>query len=81
MRSSCRYSATRSLPTPNHNPCMRAEIARVADVLNGFSYRAAGQDPDPAPGVDHALVTSGIADFPSLLVLGLRHPRNEPGLD
>lgn len=60
---------------------IRAGVARVTDVLEGLSYQAARQDQDLAADVRTSLLKNRIADWPSLLVLGLRHPRNEPALD
>jgi len=57
---------------------IRAGMARLKDVSNGPSYRAARQGPE---STDHAREVDWPVQARTVLILGLKHPEEDPHLD
>ena len=63
-------------------PGIKAGAARLEDILNGPSYRAVSEGRwSGAPPPDEMAVDKWPPDAASVLVLGLHHPKDCPGLD
>jgi len=63
-------------------PGIKAGTARLEDILNGPSYRAVSQERWPVtPPSGEMAVDEWPPDAASVLVLGLHHPKDTPGLD
>ena len=60
---------------------IRAGIARLEDVLFSPSYRTVQEDPGAATQLDDVDVVVWLPEARSVLVLGLKHPPEEPRLD
>ena len=62
-------------------PGIKAGIARLRDVLNAPSYRAAPEEPFASSVEDENAVTEWPPGARSVLVMGLHHAEDEPRLD
>jgi epoxyqueuosine reductase len=74
-------TATAILAKAESFPDTRAGLARVADVLNGPSYRAKPDGEWTTSLSNDAAVTKWPSDARTVLVLGLHHPEDSPRLD
>lgn len=60
---------------------IKARVARLADVLNGYSYQPASEVETRKTNMDEAPVTNWPDEARSVLVFGSHHPMNDPRLD
>ena len=60
---------------------IRAGIVRLKDVLKGYSYQAAPDDPGSQGQLDDSQIVDWPKEARTVLILGLNHPEKDLRLD